>query len=87
MTSASNLSVYPNPFVGTTEVKFDLKADAKVSAVVTDLSGRTVATIPASQMAAGSQTIAINGDSFKSGIYNVTLTVGSETTTKRIVKK
>ncbi|MNJ88853.1 hypothetical protein D3C87_64100 [compost metagenome] len=87
LTSASNLSVYPNPFVGTTEVKFDLKADAKVSAVVTDLSGRTVATIPASQMAAGSQTIAINGDSFKSGIYNVTLTVGSETTTKRIVKK
>jgi hypothetical protein len=87
LTSASNLSVYPNPFVGTTEVKFDLKADASVSAVVTDLSGRTVATVPASQMAAGSQTIAIDGTSFQAGIYNVTLTVGNETTTRRIVKK
>lgn len=87
LTSASNLSVYPNPFAGTTEVKFDLKADASVSAVVTDLSGRTVATVPASQMAAGSQTIAIDGTSFQAGIYNVTLTVGNETTTKRIVKK
>lgn len=87
LTSASNLSVYPNPFVGTTEVKFDLKADASVSAVVTDLSGRTVATVPASQMAAGSQTITIDGTSFQAGIYNVTLTVGNETTTKRIVKK
>ncbi|WP_343634876.1 T9SS type A sorting domain-containing protein [Fluviicola sp.] len=86
-TSASNVSVYPNPFVGTTEVKFDLKADASVSAVVTDLSGRTVATVPASQMAAGSQTIAIDGTSFQAGIYNVTLKVGNETTTKRIVKK
>ena len=87
LTSASNLSVYPNPFAGTTEVKFDLKADASVSAVVTDLSGRTVATVPASKMAAGSQTIAIDGTSFQAGIYNVTLTVGNETTTKRIVKK
>jgi hypothetical protein len=87
LTTASNLSVYPNPFVGTTEVKFDLKADASVSAVVTDLSGRTVATVPASKMAAGSQTIAIDGTSFQAGIYNVTLTVGNETTTKRIVKK
>lgn len=87
LTSASNLSVYPNPFVGTTEVKFDLKADASVSAIVTDLSGRTVATVPASQMAAGSQTIAIDGASFQAGIYNVTLKVGNETTTRRIVKK
>jgi hypothetical protein len=86
-TSASNLSVYPNPFAGTTEVKFDLKADASVSAVVTDLSGRTVATVPVSQMAAGSQTIAIDGTSFQAGIYNVTLKVGNETTTRRIVKK
>ena len=87
LTAASNLSVYPNPFAGTTEVKFDLKADASVSAVVTDLSGRTVATVPASKMAAGSQTIAIDGTGFQAGIYNVTLTVGNETTTKRIVKK
>lgn len=87
LTSATDVTVYPNPFVGTTAIDFNLKADAKVSAVVTDLSGRTVATIPASQLAAGSQSIAIDGDSFKAGVYNVTLTVGNETITKRIVKK
>lgn len=87
LTSATDVTVYPNPFVGTTEVKFNLKSDASVSAVVTDLSGRTVATVPASQMAAGSQTIAIDGNSFDAGIYNVTLSVGNETLTKRIVKK
>lgn len=87
LNAASNVAVYPNPFAGTTEVKFDLKGDANVSAVVTDLSGRTVAKVPASQMAAGSQTIAIDGTNFQAGIYNVTLTVGNETITKRIVKK
>ena len=87
LTSASNLSVYPNPFVGTTEVKFDLKADAKVSAVVTDLSGRTVATVPAATMNAGKHSIAIDGTNFVAGIYNYTLKIGNETITKRIVKK
>jgi hypothetical protein len=87
LTSATNVTVYPNPFAGTTEVKFNLKADATVSAVVTDLSGRTVATVPASQMAAGAQTIAVDGSNFEAGIYNVTVTVGNETITKRIVKK
>ncbi len=87
LTSATDVTVYPNPFAGTTEVKFNLKSDASVSAVVTDLSGRTVATVPASQMAAGSQTIAIDGNSFDAGVYNVTLSVGNETMTKRIVKK
>lgn len=87
LTSATDVTVYPNPFAGTTEVKFNLKADANVSAVVTDLSGRTVATVPASQMTAGSQTIAIDGNSFDAGVYNVTVKVGNETMTKRIVKK
>lgn len=87
MTAATNVSVYPNPFVGTTDIKFNLKGDAQVSAVVTDVAGRTVATVPASKMNAGEQTISIDGTNFVAGIYNVTLTVGGETMTKRIVKK
>lgn len=87
LTSASDVTVYPNPFVGTTEIEFTLKADAKVSVVITDVTGRTVATVPASTMNAGKQTIAIDGTNFVAGIYNYTLTVGNETITKRIVKK
>lgn len=87
LTSATEVSVFPNPFVGTTEIKFNLKADSQVSVVITDLAGRTVASIPASSMNAGEQTISIDGSSFVAGIYNYTLKVGNETITKRIVKK
>ena len=87
LTSATDVTVFPNPFVGTTEIKFNLKADANVSVVITDVAGRTVATVPASNMSAGEQTISIDGTSFVAGIYNYTLTVGNETMTKRIVKK
>ena len=87
LTSATDVTVYPNPFVGTTEIKFNLKSDAQVSVVITDVAGRTVATVPASNMNAGEQTIAIDGTNFVAGIYNYTLTVGNETITKRIVKK
>ncbi|MNE15692.1 hypothetical protein D3C80_1086110 [compost metagenome] len=87
MTSATNVSVFPNPFVGTTEMKFNLKAEAQVSVVITDVAGRTVATVPAAKMNAGEQTIAIDGTNFVAGIYNYTLKIGNETITKRIVKK
>ncbi|MDF3029298.1 MAG: hypothetical protein K0S23_3605 [Fluviicola sp.] len=87
LNSATDVTVYPNPFVGTTEIKFNLKSDAEVSVVITDVAGRTVATVPASTMNAGEQTIAIDGTNFVAGIYNYTLTVGNETITKRIVKK
>jgi hypothetical protein len=87
LTAASDVTVYPNPFVGSTEMEFTLKADAQVSVVITDVAGRTVATVPATTMNAGKQTIAIDGSSFVAGIYNYTLKVGNETITKRIVKK
>lgn len=87
LTSATDVTVYPNPFVGTTEMKFNLKADAQVSVVITDVAGRTVATVPATNMNAGEQSISIDGTNFVAGIYNYTLTVGNETITKRIVKK
>ncbi len=87
LTAATDVTVYPNPFVGATEIKFNLKADANVSVVITDVAGRTVATVPASNMSAGEQTISIDGTNFVAGIYNYTLTVGNETITKRIVKK
>ncbi|WP_430405389.1 T9SS type A sorting domain-containing protein [Fluviicola sp.] len=87
LTSATDVTVYPNPFVGTTEIKFNLKADAQVAVVITDVAGRTVATVPATNMSAGEQSVSIDGTNFVAGIYNYTLTVGNETITKRIVKK
>jgi len=38
---------YPNPFVGSTTLHFDLKTNANLSIVVTDMLGRRVATVAA----------------------------------------
>lgn len=87
ISAATGVSVYPNPFTNETAINFTLKADSQVSLVVTDIAGRVVMTTPATSMAAGEQTIAVDGSSFQAGVYNYTLQVGNEVITKRIIKK
>lgn len=83
----AGVSAYPNPFTNTTDVNFELKADAEVSIVVTDLAGRVVLNIPAANFAAGQNTVTLDGSAFGAGVYNCALTVGGSVVTKRIVKK
>lgn len=83
----SNISTAPNPFNNETTISFNVKADAEVAIVVTDMAGRTVATIPAANYATGQHSVTIDGSTFGAGVYNATLTVGGNTVTKRIVKK
>lgn len=83
----SSVNAYPNPFNNSTSIAFELKNDANVGVVVTDLTGRTILTIDATDYAAGQHTIELNGAAFNAGVYNYTLTVGNNTITKRIVKK
>lgn len=84
---AANLAVAPNPFNNETAISFNLKASADVSVVVTDLAGRTVLTVPATNMMAGNQSVTIDGTSLNAGVYNATLKIGNDLVTKRIVKK
>lgn len=81
------INASPNPFTNATEISFNLKADAEVSIVVTDLAGRVVMTIPTANYNAGAQKVSIDGASLNAGVYNYTLTVGNNVVTKRIVKK
>ncbi len=85
--NVAGITASPNPFNNATEISFDLKADAEVSIVVTDLAGRTVMTIPTANYNAGAQKVSIDGASLNAGVYNYTLTVGNNVVTKRIVKK
>lgn len=84
---ASEVSVAPNPFADVTTINFNLKADAEVSVVVTDIAGRVVYTTTGAQMTTGAQAITIDGSAFQAGVYNYTLQVGNEVITKRVVKK
>jgi hypothetical protein len=83
----SDLTVAPNPFTAATSIQFDLKTAEKVSLVVTDLAGRVVYRLAETQLSAGNQSIEIDGSAFNAGVYTYTLTVGTSTTTNRIVKK
>jgi len=83
----SGVTTAPNPFSNETRVSFNLKNDAEVSLVVTDLAGRTVYTVTATDMIAGNQSIDIDGTALTSGVYNYTLNVGNTAVTNRIVKK
>jgi hypothetical protein len=85
--NVAGINAAPNPFTNATEISFDLKADAEVSIVVTDLAGRVVMTIPTANYNAGAQKVSIDGASLNAGVYNYTLTVGNNVVTKRIVKK
>jgi Secretion system C-terminal sorting domain len=83
----AGINASPNPFTNATEISFNLKADAEVSIVVTDLAGRVVMTIPTANYNAGAQKVSIDGAALNAGVYNYTLTVGNNVVTKRIVKK
>ena len=87
MDNVTNLSIAPNPFATATSIEFNLTAAAEVAVTVTDIAGRVVATVPASFMNEGVQSIAIDGSAFEAGIYNYTIQVGNAVTTKRVVKK
>ncbi len=82
-----DLNVFPNPFSSNTEVAFELKNDANVSINVTDITGRTVATVDSQMYTSGAHTVSVNGTNLNAGVYNCTITIGNNVITKRIVKK
>lgn len=86
-TPVKELSVAPNPFNATTAINVDLKAEATVGVVVTDLSGRVVSVVAAEKMTAGTHAISINGADFSAGVYNCAISINNEVITKKIVKK
>lgn len=82
-----NVNAYPNPFSATTEVAFELKNESSVSFKVTDVTGREVLDLGTANYTAGAHKVSINGADLNAGIYNISMTVGNNVITKRIVKK
>ena len=61
------LSSYPNPFKGTSTIKYELPFDSKVSIKVYDLMGRVLATLVNGDKKAGTYTINFNAGNLSKG--------------------
>ena len=61
------LSNYPNPFMGTSTIKYELPFDSKVSIKVYDIMGRSVATLVDGDKKAGTYTVDFKGRHLSKG--------------------
>lgn len=83
-----NLSIAPNPFETSTQVKFYLVNEANVQLSLYDLLGRELKTIESTKLNAGDHNIEFNSNNeINSGVYLLKLKVnGTEKTEKVIIK-
>jgi len=76
---------FPNPFNPTTNIRFDLPRDTKVSLVIYDVRGRQVAELVNSRLNAGSYNVDWDASNFPSAIYFYSLTADNFRAVKKLV--
>jgi glucose/arabinose dehydrogenase len=75
----------PNPFAGTTTIRYSLAERADATVTVVDALGRTVATLADGPAAAGPHEAVLDGAGLRAGVYVVRLVVdGAEEATQRV---
>ncbi len=79
-------SIYPNPFVGSTAIRFDISYDTYVTLKILDTSGRLVKVLVNRKVDAGTYTTAWNctdnfGEKLPSGVYFLKFAVSPTGTT------
>jgi hypothetical protein len=79
----SYFNVYPNPANNYVIVDFDVKSARMMTLTVSDVNGRIIHTEAISAREQNNK-IRLNTENYPSGIYQVTLSAGSEIQTKRI---
>lgn len=85
--AASSVTLYPNPFIDSIQIEFELQVDTTVRLAVFDAIGSQIAVLFDKNLPAGQHVIPYNGNSLPSGVYFFRLQVGSESVTKRMVKR
>ncbi len=78
-------TVHPNPLRETANIEFVLPQPAHVRLTVTDMLGRTVATIVEGAMTAGKHSVVFDATALPTGVYAYHLSVGGAVDVKRIV--
>ncbi len=67
------ISSYPNPFASATTIQFTLPNESNVLLTVTDVLGRTVATLVDGRLGAGEHSSTLNAGDLPNGVYRYTL--------------
>jgi len=75
---------YPNPFNGSTAVRFNVPRTADIEISVFDVSGRKVDNLATSRFSAGSHTVIWSPENLSSGIYFVRLKSGDSISARKI---
>lgn len=81
----SSIENYPNPFSGSTTIRYAVSKDAAVELNVVDLLGNKVAELESANKAAGEYSIIWNADQVAEGMYLLQLKVNNQVSTKKIV--
>jgi hypothetical protein len=78
---------YPNPFNPMTKIKFDVPktSGTNVSLVVSDVSGKIVATLVNEQLNSGTYEVTFDGSKLSSGIYFYKLQAGNFSDVKKLM--
>jgi hypothetical protein len=84
------LETRPNPFRGSTEIRFDLPRAGRVGVVVYDAAGRELRNLAPGAMAAGPQVVAwdgadASGRRVPSGVYFYRLSMDGRTAGRRVI--
>ncbi len=76
---------YPNPFVGSTEIPYELGLASDVTIDIKDLTGRVVMQIDEGTQPAGQHNFVLNATQLEAGVYFYTLKAGQFQETKRMI--
>jgi hypothetical protein len=81
---------YPNPFNPTTQIRYDLPEDARVSITIYDLMGRSIKSLVHSNQTAGYHSVRWDatsdmGEGVSAGMYIYTIQAGEFRQTKKMV--
>ncbi len=76
---------YPNPFNPSTSIKFDIPRSGFVKLIVTDITGRQVASLVNQQLNAGSYDYSFDASNLASGVYFYKISVNDFVEVKKMV--
>lgn len=76
---------YPNPFVGSTTIEYELVSRSDVTVEITDITGRQVLLLNEGIKPAGSHNLMIDASRLETGMYFYTVKAGQFTETRQMI--